>query len=120
MQTKNFLYFRKMQKNDINQGKSAAITAYITIVGSIIAIFMNGENKSEFASFHTRQALGIHLTSFIIAPLITGFDSLLISIPFWVFFLTLWVYGFSGALQGKLNLVPLLGKYFQKWFKQLA
>ncbi len=53
--------------NDIEKGKNAAIVSYITIIGSIIAIFMNqDENRSNFASFHIRQALGIFLTFFFI------------------------------------------------------
>ena len=48
----------------MEQNKNAAIVAYLTIIGSVIAIFMNSENKSSFASFHIRQALGIFLTFF--------------------------------------------------------
>jgi hypothetical protein len=45
--------------------KNTAIIAYLTIIGSVIAIFMNQEeNKSEFASFHIRQALGLFILFF--------------------------------------------------------
>ena len=30
----------------MEQNKNAAIVAYLTIIGSVIAIFMNNENKS--------------------------------------------------------------------------
>ena len=102
------------------KGKSTATVAYITFVGAIIAIFMNMEPKNNFSSFHIKQAIGIHLMSFFIAPIVSGFNSLLISIPFWIFFFTLWIYGFLAALQGKTSLLPIVGKYFQKWFNKLA
>ena len=52
--------------NKIEQGKQTAIVSYLTIIGAVIAIFMNQEeNRSEFASFHIRQALGIFLTFFL-------------------------------------------------------
>ena len=41
--------------------KTIAIVAYLTIIGWIIALVMNNNNKSEFASFHIRQSLGIIL-----------------------------------------------------------
>ena len=48
--------------NEIEQGKQTAIVSYLTIIGTIIAIFMNNETKNSFASFHIRQALGIFIT----------------------------------------------------------
>jgi len=104
----------------IKEGKSTATIAYITAVGGIIAIFMNLEPKNSFASFHTRQAIGIHLLFFILAPLMGGFTNIFILVAFWIFFFILWIYGFLGAMQGKRNLVPVIGKYFQQWFNKLA
>jgi len=104
----------------IRQGKSNAIVAYITIIGWVIAIFMNNEHKNTFAAFHIRQALGIHITYFLLLALVSGFDSWVITFAFWLFVFVLWIYGFSGALQGRKTIVPLVGEYFQKWFKNLA
>ena len=59
----------------IREGKSTAIVAYLTIIGAIIAIFMNSEPKNQFASFHIKQALGIHILYFLLVALISGFDS---------------------------------------------
>ncbi|WP_321538344.1 hypothetical protein [Flavobacterium piscinae] len=75
--------------------------AYLTIIGAVIAIFMNNENKSAFASFHIRQALGIFLTFFLLGYPIGYFDSWMISSAFYVFFFILWIYGFLGALNGE-------------------
>ena len=63
-------------ENDIQKGKQAATVSYLTIIGTVIAIFMNQEeSKSEFASFHIRQALGIFLTFFLLGYPIGYFDS---------------------------------------------
>lgn len=106
--------------NDLEKGKTTAIVSYITIIGSIIAIFMNqDENKSEFASFHIRQALGIFLTFFLLGYPIGYFDSWMISSAFWIFIFILWIYGFLGVLSDEKKIVPLVGDIYQKMFKNL-
>ncbi|NHN24721.1 hypothetical protein FIA58_003445 [Flavobacterium jejuense] len=106
--------------NDIERGKSAALVAYLTIIGSVIAIFMNqDEKKSDFASFHIRQALGIFLTFFLLGYPIGYFNSWMVSSAFWVFIFVLWVYGFVGMLNGEKKIVPLVGDFYQQFFKNL-
>ncbi|MVO10245.1 hypothetical protein GOQ30_13815 [Flavobacterium sp. TP390] len=105
---------------DIEKGKNAAIVSYITIIGSVIAIFMNqDENKSEFASFHIRQALGIFLSFFLLGYPIGYFNSWMVTSAFWLFIFILWIYGFLGALNGEKKLVPLVGEFYQNLFKGL-
>ncbi|WP_339839786.1 hypothetical protein [uncultured Flavobacterium sp.] len=104
---------------DINKGKNTAIISYLTIIGTIIAVLMNNENKSEFASFHVRQALGINLLYLMLSYIIGGFDSWMISISFWVAMFALWVYGFIGALNGEKKESPIFGRFFQNIFKSL-
>jgi uncharacterized membrane protein len=106
---------------DINtsEGKNIAIISYLTIIGAIIAIFMNLEKKNTFAAFHIRQALGIFISFFLIGYFIGYFDSWMISSAFYIFYFILWVYGFLGVLQGQQNLIPLLGEQFQKIFKNI-
>lgn len=105
---------------DIEKGKNAAIVSYITIIGSVIAIFMNqDENKSEFASFHIRQGLGIFLTFFLLGYPIGYFNSWMVTSAFWLFIFILWIYGFLGALNGEKKLVPLVGEFYQNLFKNL-
>lgn len=103
----------------MEQNKNAAIVAYLTIIGTVIAIFMNNENKSSFASFHIRQALGIFLTFFALGYPVGYFDSWMISSAFYVFFFILWIYGFMGALNNEEKKVPLLGDFYQNIFKSL-
>lgn len=101
------------------QGKTTAIVSYLTIIGTIIAITMNAEKRNPFASFHIRQALGIMLTFFALGYLVGYLDSWAATAAFYVFFFILWIYGFIGALQGKMNITPLLGRLYQQFFKGL-
>lgn len=105
--------------NDINKGKNIATVSYLTLIGTVIAILMNNDTKSEFASFHIRQALGIFLTFFLLGYFIGYFDSWMITSAFWVFILVLWVFGFIGALNGERKEMPIVGVFFQKIFKNL-
>lgn len=104
--------------SEIEEGKQAAIISYITIIGTVIAIFMN-ENKNAFSSFHIRQALGINITYFALGYFIGYFDSWMISGAYWTFIFILWLFGFLGALNGEYKIVPLVGEWFQKIFKGL-
>ncbi|WP_281986646.1 DUF4870 domain-containing protein [Aquimarina aggregata] len=105
-----------MQSDYSKQGKTAAIVAYITIIGTIIAYFMNQDDKNLFANFHIRQALGVNISFYILGALVTIFDSILISSAFYIFILVLWVYGLITAIKEEQKEVPILGKYFQQWF----
>ncbi|CAM3927780.1 hypothetical protein FLCU109888_09370 [Flavobacterium cucumis] len=102
---------------EIEQGKQIAWISYITIVGTIIAIFMNNETKNSFASFHIRQALGIFLTFFLLGYPIGYFDSWMVSASFWTFIFILWLFGFMNALNGEQKPVPFLGEFYQNVFK---
>jgi uncharacterized membrane protein len=105
---------------NIEKSKNTAIIAYLTIVGNIIAIFMNqDENKSEFASFHIRQALGLFLSFFLLGYFVGYADSWTVSSAFYIFYFILWVYGFSGASQGQKRILPVVGSTFQNIFKNL-
>ncbi|WP_019038625.1 hypothetical protein [Psychroflexus tropicus] len=109
-------------------GKTAAIVAYFTIFGSILALFLNSdENKHEFSSFHIRQALGINLLIILFGVIINGlYDSLssvlnlMVGSAFYLTYFILWIYGFVGAVSYKKNKVPLIGDLCQNVFKKLT
>lgn len=107
-------------ENNIEKGKTAAITSYILIVGVLIAMSMNsGEQKNKFASFHIRQSLGLSITFISLGLIISNFDSPMISISMWVSQFVLWSFGIFGAINGDTKPIPILGNFFQKWFKNL-
>jgi uncharacterized membrane protein len=108
-----------MDDNTVKEGKKIATISYITLIGAVIALFMNNDKKNPFASFHIRQALGIFLSFFALSYLVGGFDSWMISSSFYIFYFILWIYGFTGALQGEMRVIPLVGDFFQKLFKSI-
>ena len=109
-----------MTTQDIETGRNNAIISYITIFGTIIAYYLNNENKSVFASFHIRQALGLWLTFFALGYIVGSFDSWLITTGFYIFFAVLFIYGFTNALSKKAEPVPLVGAFYQKIFSNLG
>jgi uncharacterized membrane protein len=104
---------------EIENGKQTAIISYLTIIGSIIAIFMNNDKPNSFASFHIRQALGIFLSWFALGYFVGGFDNWGISAGFYTFIFILWLYGFVSAVQGEQKAIPFIGEFFQKLLKNL-
>ena len=104
-------------ENDVTsaskEGKNIALIAHITLIGWIVAIVMNNNTKSEFASFYIRQMLGLMLIALILN---------FIPILGWILnlgVLVLWIMSLIGALNGEKKLTPVLGVYFQDWFKSL-
>ncbi|MDT0676831.1 hypothetical protein [Autumnicola musiva] len=104
----------------MKEGKSAAIIAYITIAGTVIAYFMNLERKHKIASFHIRQALGIHILFYLMGILASMFTGYMIPTAFYIFVLVLLFYGLITAVQGQQTEIPLLGHFFQKIFKSIT
>ena len=106
-------------ENNIEQGKQTAIVSYLTFIGTVIAIFMNNESKNTFASFHIRQSLGIFISWFALSYFVGYFNNWGVSSGFFLFIFILWIYGFVGAIQGEQKLVPIVGEFYQKLFKNL-
>lgn len=105
-----------MNEQEIKNGKTMAIVAYLTIVGSLIAITMNMEPKNSFARFHIRQAFGLHIAFMGFAIFLSVWFNEYAWYGLYVFYFILWWYGFLGAISNKSQEVPLVGSYFQKWF----
>lgn len=109
-----------MQNTSEHNNDKLAIVAYITLIGTLIAFFMNREKQNPLVLFHIRQALGLWLLQILLGYFIGAFDSLMISTSFWIFFIVLFTYGIFGAVGKKMNEVPILGPFFQKLFAQIG
>ncbi len=101
-----------MEQSTIDEGKTMAIISYITVIGLIIAYFMNNDKKNEFASFHIGQSLRIFILGIVIAVGVNilvsvtgmGILSFLSYIP-----LILIVLGIINAVNGKAEPLPIIG-----------
>jgi uncharacterized membrane protein len=111
-----------MTEQDIDKGRQNAIISYLTIIGVIIAYYLNNEDdkKSVFAAFHIRQSLGLWLTFWALGYIIGSFDSWLVTSSFYLFFAVLFIYGFTNAMGRKAQTVPLVGEFYQKIFSNLG
>ncbi|MEY8849295.1 hypothetical protein AB9K26_10775 [Psychroserpens sp. XS_ASV72] len=105
--------------SEASNNDSLAIVAYITLIGTLVAFFMNKDKQNPLVSFHIRQALGLWLLQLFLGSFIGAFDSWMVTISFWIFFIVLFIYGILGAATKKMNVVPILGPFFQKLFASL-
>jgi uncharacterized membrane protein len=92
-------------------GKTKAIVAHIYWLGWIIALILNSNEKDEITSFYIRQLLGIYLFSIVITFIP------LVNIIGWIFAFVLWILSLIGSINGEMKESPVIGKYFQDWFK---
>lgn len=103
------------------EDKTAAIIAYLTLVGLIIAILIHNGKKTKLGAFHLRQALGLFVTAVALGVC----QVVLLFIPIlgwlaifalWIFFFVLLIMGLIAAINGEMKPTPVLGPYYQKWF----
>jgi uncharacterized membrane protein len=92
-------------------GKTKAIVAHITWVGWLIALIINSSQKDEITSFYIRQLLGIYLFSLVVTfiPLVNFVG--------WILAFIFWILSLIGAINGEMKETPVIGRYFQDWFK---
>ena len=94
-------------------GKTRAIVAHITLIGWIVALVVNSNDKDEFASYYIRQNLGLNLLGIILTFIpVIGW---ILSIVVFVF----WIMSLIGSIQGEKKETPWIGNYFQEWFKAM-
>lgn len=103
----------------MNSEKKIAFISYLFLIGLLIAYLNNSQNKSDFVFFHIRQSFGLWLSFFLLGYIAGSFDSWNITFSFWICFLVLIVYGVSTALSGKMIPIPLVGKFYQIFFKNI-
>jgi len=122
--------------NTGDNGKTAGIISYLTIVGWLIAFLaMHKDNKTELGSYQLRQTLLFHIVSIIVSwvlAMIFGaifFSSgsmmaglSLISTLNWVVrigLFVLWLIGFIGAINGEKKPIPFIGERAQTIFSSI-
>ncbi len=102
-----------------SDGKTIAIIAYLTFIGLIIAALINNSKRSDLGTYHIRNMIGISLLSTVITLLSwTGLLTLLTNVLFTILGV-FWLIGLIIAVRGEKQEIPILGKYFQDWFKSI-
>lgn len=111
----------KPNSNNQSQDETMmGVVAYITVIGLIIAYVTNQEKKNPFVQYHIRQSLGLALTGFVIGVVnVIPFLGFIISILAFFFIVYLWIMGLMNALNKQEKPVPLLGKKYDEWFKNI-
>ncbi|WP_424492947.1 DUF4870 domain-containing protein [Salinimicrobium sp. GXAS 041] len=100
--------------------KTIAVIAYLTVIGLIIAFIMNNDKKNEFSTYHIKQSLGLTLFGFGLGIIgMIPFLGWLISFLGSIFLLVLWIMGLVNALNNKKEPIPLVGDYFEEWFRNI-
>ncbi len=104
-----------------SEDKTIAIIAYLTLIGFIVALILHMNKKTKLGAFHLRQMLGLILTG--IALGLCGLVLIFIPIIGWlchwallIALFVLWVLGLIGAVNGRMDPVPIVGTLYQKWF----
>lgn len=101
------------------KGKWKAVVAYLTIIGFLVAFFINKEDKSEFATWHIKNMFGLSLMYFI-AYIFSTQDAFYI--PGAIFFFSstfFWLLSLIMSILDKKLGIPWLSNQFQNWFKFL-
>ena len=96
--------------------KEISIIAHITIIGWVVALVMNNNNKSSLASFYIRQMLGLILLSlaiYLLSSISAVFSILNIGT------LVLWILSLISAVNEEEKELPIVGPLFQDWFKTI-
>lgn len=114
-----------------DNGKTAAIISYFTIIGWLIAYFaMHKDNKTELGSYQLRQTLLLNIAaivlgwglSFVLGILIisTGIFALIyISYVLQLAIFVIWIVGLIGAINGEKKPMPLIGEKAQTMFPSI-
>lgn len=114
-----------------DNGKTAAIISYFTIIGWLIAYFaMHKDNKTELGSYQLRQTLLLNIAAivlgwglgFVLGILIvaTGMFSLIyISYIVQLAIFIIWIVGLIGAINGEKKPMPIIGEKAQTMFPSI-
>lgn len=101
--------------------KSLSIISYITIIGWLIALFVDKENADDLRKYHLRQALGLFITMFILTFLVGALIGLLqlpglLYTAFQILYLVLLILGIINAANAAKKPLPIFGKIFENKF----
>lgn len=108
------------EKNNVEEGRNIAIISYLTVVGLVLAFFLNKEKNNELAKFHIRQNLGLLAIGFATGLVkFIPFAGNIVSMIIGTILFFLWIIGLFGAVNREEKEVPFVGSLFQRWFSSI-
>jgi uncharacterized membrane protein len=113
-----------MEQSTTDNGKTAAIVSYITLIGWLISYFALNKPKTSIGTYHLRQTLFLYLCAIVfqiivyIVTMAVPMLGMLLSIA-GLGFLVLWIMGLIAAINGEEKPMPLIGEKAQEIFKNL-
>lgn len=99
--------------------KTKSIVAHLTILGWVIALILNQNEKGPNTSFYLRQMLGLVILS-LIGWLLSMTGIMVVTGIWYLLILVLWIISLIGALSGNQKPLPVVGDMFQQWFKGIS
>ena len=101
--------------NESPSPKTIAIIAYITFIGTLIAYFMNREERHEFATKHIQNMFGLLILLFC-SQVAYRYMGILLGDVLWYTSFAAWAFSLVTALLGQEPAIPFFSKKFQEWF----
>lgn len=101
------------------EGRTAAILSYVTVVGFVMALVLHRGGKTRFGAFHLRQTLGLYLVGAVLGVagwyllMVPGLGILFVFAA-WVAWFVVWAAGLSAAMAGLSRPVPVVGDAIEK------
>ncbi|WP_113653930.1 hypothetical protein [Pedobacter namyangjuensis] len=111
-----------------DNGKTAAIISYFTIIGWLIAYFaMHKDNRTAIGGYHLRQTLLFHIVSiilswglgFVVGIIIFATGIVALAYLMYIIYLGLfivWIIGLIGAINNEAKPMPIIGEKAQSMF----
>lgn len=95
-----------------------SVTAYLWILGFIIAFFLNKELRSAFVTHHIKNMFGLIILSFV-GLMTNAYIHIIIGELLYLISIGIWLISIVFAFLGKEIIIPYLTENYQKWFKFL-
>ena len=100
--------------SDVEDGKLCAILSYIFFIGIIWYFVDEKMKKNKFVNYHVKQALVLFITAVILQVVSRLLAFLWLWFLMWVIdiiLLVLFLFGIFKAINGKMEPLPVIGKY---------
>ncbi|MDX9774165.1 MAG: hypothetical protein RBT02_12200 [Bacteroidales bacterium] len=98
--------------------KTKAVISHLFVIGWIIALVINMNNREEYSSYYIKQNLGIIILAMALRVIgVIPFLGPVLVVIGGIILFVFWLMSLIWSIQGEMRPIPLLGEQFQAWFK---